>query len=246
MSPEQHPHTSLGEAISALGARVETVTQQLSELRVSGAADPAEVEETARVIDAAADELSAAHDDLKRDMEALRELLELELERVRYRDLFEASPEAYVVTDSSGLILDSNQAAAELFGIHRSALRGRAIARFVPTEERAAFGTRLSRMPTLEVVADWELNLLRGKGSAFPAAVTVAWSADRSGRTGQLRWLFRDITERRAAEARMVSANIELERRVRERTRTSRRWGARRRRHSRDSKPSSTRSRPGS
>ena len=41
---------------------------------------------------------------------------------------------------------------------------------------------------------------------------------DRGGRTGTLRWMVRDVTERRAAEEQIVSANLELERRVQERT----------------------------
>src|SRR4029453_10353926 len=84
--------------------------------------------------------------------------------------------------------------------------------------ERQAFRMMLKRMPMLEVVGDWELELVRSDRSTFSAAVTVAWMRDAGGRAGTLRWLIRDITERKAAQDQIVSANIELERHVRERT----------------------------
>jgi PAS domain S-box-containing protein len=116
------------------------------------------------------------------------------------------------------VVLEANRAAEELFGYPAGLLRDAPIGRMLPVAERGAFRAMLSRMPMLEVVGDWELELMRKDRSVFPAAVTVAWMRDRGGRTGTLRWLVRDITERKAAEEQIVSANIELERRVRQRT----------------------------
>jgi PAS domain S-box-containing protein len=157
-----------------------------------------------------------AHAELETEMEALRELLELE--RVRYADLFEWAPEAYLVTDAEGVVLEANRAAEELFYYPREILINGSIMRLLPIDERRPFRTMLGRMPTLEVVADWELELTRKDRSTFPAAVTAAWIKARSGGTGTLRWLVRDVTERNAAEQQIVSANLALEQRVRERT----------------------------
>src|SRR5688572_9252989 len=52
-------------------------------------------------------------------------------ERQRYRDLFELAPVAYLVTDPSGMILEANHAAAELFGAPSWLLVGKALAAFV-------------------------------------------------------------------------------------------------------------------
>jgi PAS domain-containing protein len=46
------------------------------------------------------------------ELEAMRE--QLEAERRRYRDLFEFLPDAYLVTDTQGKILEANRAAVAL------------------------------------------------------------------------------------------------------------------------------------
>jgi len=216
VSQAPHPDTALGESIKALGAQVHDVGRQLAGLHLPPSAQEAELSETARLLQSAAEELVQAQTKLEDEMEALRELLELE--RLRYRDLFEWAPEAYLVTDSGGNILEANRAAEELFRFPTGVLRRGPVTRLLPVAERQAFRMMLKRMPMLEVVGDWELELVRNDRSTFSAAVTVAWMRDAGGRAGTLRWLIRDITERKAAQDQIVSANIELERHVRERT----------------------------
>jgi PAS domain S-box-containing protein len=221
VSSAEHPHTALGESIKALGAQVHEVTRRIALLELPRKAKEEEEEEedlaeAARALDAAASDLSTAHEELEEEMGALRELLEEE--RIRYRDLFEWAPEAYLVSDPGGRVLAVNSAAEELFGYPRGVLLSGSLTRLLPMTERQAFRSMLGRMPMLEVVADWEVTFMRRDRSTFPASLTVGWIADQGGRVGTLRWLVRDITERKAAERQIVSANIELEQRVRERT----------------------------
>lgn len=155
-------------------------------------------------------------EELSRDREGLRSALGVE--RLHYRDLFEWTPDVYLVTDRDGVILEANRAAERLLGHETGLLLGQSIAAFLPQSEREPFGLMLERMTGLEVVSDWELQLNRPGGGTFTAAVTLGWVGDRSGQGGALGWLIRDVSERRATEEQMVAANIALDRRVTERT----------------------------
>jgi PAS domain S-box-containing protein len=142
---------------------------------------------------------------------------ELETERARYRDLFESAPEAYLVTDPAGRIIEANRAAERLLNKERSELLGTPLSDQLAGHEREPLEMMLARLEFLELISDWELDFRRD-GAEFASAVTVSCTRTSDGRALSFRWLVRDITERRATEARMVSANIELERHVRERT----------------------------
>ena len=159
MTQVEQPHTELAESIRALGTQVQAVRRRLAALEVPAADDAEALATATSALEAAAQNLSEGHAKLEAEMETLRELIELE--RLRYRDLFEWAPEAYLVTDASGTILEANRAAEKLFRFDRRLLLGTSITQFLPLEERRAFGSMLDRLPTLEMVADWELYLVR-------------------------------------------------------------------------------------
>src|SRR5688572_19400209 len=72
------------------------------------------------------EELATAEQELAQQNEALVEAREaLELERHRYRELFERLPVAYLVTDEKGKVETANSASSELFGIPERLLRGK-------------------------------------------------------------------------------------------------------------------------
>ena len=214
MTASHESHSVLGESIRAFAEQVEQVTRQIAELEVRGADAPA-IAESTRALEEAAGALASAQEELEGDRQALEQLLEEE--RIRYSHLFEWAPDAYLVTDTSGTILEANRAAEHLLRWHREALVRTSIVRLLALEERAAFEVMLERLPMLERISDWELRLKRRDGAILPCALSVSWLADRE-RSGSLRWLLRDVSERKHAEEQMLSANVELERRVRERT----------------------------
>jgi PAS domain-containing protein len=80
--------------------------------------------------------LAADIDDRLRALE--RELEQLAEDRQRYADLFAFAPDACLVTDVHGTILEANDAADALLE-GRGALRGQAIDAFVPMEQRRMF-----------------------------------------------------------------------------------------------------------
>jgi hypothetical protein len=81
------------------------------------------------------------------------EFEQLALERNRYFDLFDLAPDAYLVTDPYGIIMEANAAAAALLGASAfgpgasaASLRGRALDLFIPLEQRGVFRGKLAAM----------------------------------------------------------------------------------------------------
>ena len=146
----------------------------------------------------AVEELSVAQEELRgQNEEILHTRLELETERGRYQDLFEFAPDAYLVTDLAGAVLESNRAAVTLLNTSRKALAGKPLLLFVAPEDRLAFQARLARLGRGEPVEGWELRLRpRGQPSLTAEATATAVQEARGGPTA-VRWLVRDVTARR-------------------------------------------------
>lgn len=67
-------------------------------------------------------------------------------ERQQYLDVFEQSPEAYLVTDAQGTIVDANGAASDILQRRRQFLRGKPLAFLVALDRRAAFRSHQQRL----------------------------------------------------------------------------------------------------
>jgi two-component system phosphate regulon sensor histidine kinase PhoR len=65
----------------------------------------------------------------------------LELERRRYRELFDLAPVGYLVTDLDGAVLEANAAACALLGRDETALVGRMLHELVAADRRQALDT---------------------------------------------------------------------------------------------------------
>jgi PAS domain S-box-containing protein len=84
--------------------------------------------------------------DLDNRLRALEhEFEQLAADRQRYAELFSHAPEAFLVTDLHGTILEANQAADALLE-GRGALRGRTIDAFVKMEQRRMFQALVGAM----------------------------------------------------------------------------------------------------
>jgi nitrogen fixation/metabolism regulation signal transduction histidine kinase len=129
----------------------------------------------------ALEELRVTEEELRtqnEELAAARE--ELDAQRRRYRALFEFAPDAYLVTDPTGKILEANRAAAALFHVRAQYLVGKPLLVFVHEEDRREFRERL--------------------GQPFYAAVTVGAERGAGGSVLGLRWLVRDVTAQKQAE----------------------------------------------
>ena len=129
---------------------------------------------------------------------------QLEVERQRYRDLFDFAPDGYLVTDKLGMIQEANRAASELLGVGQSFLAGKPLANFVPEPDRQEFRAILNSLGTGAEGRHWEGNLIPRHKPPFAASLAVSKVLDlRGARPVGLRWLVRDISARKRTEEQL-------------------------------------------
>ncbi|HEX7240149.1 MAG TPA: ATP-binding protein [Longimicrobiaceae bacterium] len=151
-------------------------------------------------VEDAPEELRRALEDLQVQREMLDTLRrEVEAEREQLRELFQLAPEAYLVTDAQGTILESNRAASMLLAEPETALAGRALGDFLAGPRRAALQRKLAALARREPQEEWETRITPAEGSPVDVVVTVAPATDGERVVG-LRWLLRDVTARKRAE----------------------------------------------
>lgn len=99
---------------------LERLTRQLQSLAEgvhAGLPQEAVVVEAAEALSASLEELHGLLEEYDEQQQKLRRALDaVEAERRRYRELFEQAPDAYVVTNGTGVILAANRAAESLLG----------------------------------------------------------------------------------------------------------------------------------
>ena len=124
----------------------------------------------------------------------------------RFRDLFENSPDAILVEDLAGKILDANQAGCLLHGLPRAQLIGKnAIEDLLPLERRAEARRNFQKL------ADGKLSWVEGETVAADGRVIpVEVRAGRMEYNGKPALLLhvRDITQRRSAESAQQSSEL--------------------------------------
>lgn len=148
----------------------------------------------------ASEELQVAVEELfqqNEELVATRALVEMESQR--YKELFEFMPDAYLVTDAQGRILEANRAASTLLNVPPTFLLEKALLIFIPPQERRAFRSKLIRLQQSDWVQEWTVRLQPRNSDAFEASLAVASVRDSQGHLVSLRWVMHDITERRRA-----------------------------------------------
>ena len=146
----------------------------------------------------AIEDVVGAHEEFCRLYQQLATAYEvMETERQHYQDLFEQAPDAYLVTDPGGVIQEANRAAAALLNTHLEELVGALIRDFLVKNEREPFVDYAVQLSRVEKMAEWEGHVRPTGGKPFLGAMTAAVMHDRRGRPSGLRWLLRDITERK-------------------------------------------------
>jgi PAS domain S-box-containing protein len=164
-------------------------------------------------LQAANEELSAAEEELRVQNEALAaSRAELDKSRARYQDLFETAPDGYVVTDREGTIQEANEAATRLLGRPAAELKGNPLASFLSPDHRQSYLQRLAALSAgTTPLPRWEAEICPRQGLRFWAAVTAATSRNDGGGNVGLRWLLRDVTERKRTEEALLRKSDELQ-----------------------------------
>jgi PAS domain S-box-containing protein len=151
--------------------------------------------------------------ELRRTEQLLRRKAdELARTEERFRIVLEAAPDAMVITNQAGTIELANSRADTLFGHSREALIGRDIHSLLPEWTCPDEDLPYAALPQLTP----RLTAYRDDGSAFPAEITRNSFHAPDGLL--ITTAIRDATDQADAEARIQKTNLELEKRVAERT----------------------------
>jgi PAS domain S-box-containing protein len=168
---------------------------------------------------AALEELNIAEEELRAQHESLMEMHQsVEIERERYRMLFQLAPDPYVVTSDAGIIEEANSAAARLLGLENSLLEGRSFFTFLDSVTRQNISAVVSTVTSSGRLQKCHLAIHSADGQLTPIEATVSVGQWRSS-GGSICWLLRDTSERLRAEDSMHALNRSLNARVAQRTR---------------------------
>jgi PAS domain S-box-containing protein len=152
-------------------------------------------------LEAAFEELEVAEHELRIQNDELSDLaVALETERQHYLELFEAAPDGYLVTDSLGVIRQANRAAHAFTSIAPGNLTGKPLAVLIDARYRSEFRAQLSRLTRLERLSNWEVDLVSRSGPTVPISISAMAIGTADAESVEIRWLLRDVRERRAAE----------------------------------------------
>jgi PAS domain S-box-containing protein len=118
----------------------------------------------------------------------------------RYREMIEGQGEGIVIADLSEAILFANPAADEIFGVVRGTLIGRLISEFMSEPEKQALQAQTENRKKGER-SSYEIEIRRPNGAIRHVLVTATPRRNKIGQVVGTFGVFRDITERKQAEA---------------------------------------------
>lgn len=192
-------HKLVLEQIAALQERVAALQGSAAE---AAPHNPALMMEALEQLQTAIEELMVAEEDLRDQRDHLVTSQDtLELERRCYADLFDGAPDSYLITDQRGIILAANRASATLLQQAQPLLSDKPLVAFIATLWRSGFWALLGALRATDTVQTWEAQVQPRHGPALDVDVRVVPVADPATGERQLRWLLRDITARKQAEA---------------------------------------------
>jgi PAS domain S-box-containing protein len=159
----------------------------------------------------ASEELQVAVEELVAQAEELAaKQMQLEVEREHNKNLFECLPEAHLVTDPHGKILQANQAAATLLNVELRFLTGKPLDIFFTQQERRKLSAKLSQLRQGDRTQKWIISLQPRYGESLSVAATVAPTSDASGKPFALHWSLCEIPKGEEASEQQPSSILEL------------------------------------
>jgi PAS domain S-box-containing protein len=125
--------------------------------------------------------------------------------------IVESTNDAVAATDLDGVVTSWNPGAERLLGYRAEEMLGQPIYEVVAPEFRDGLARARRQIIEGETVAPFESRRLRKDGTLVDVEITLSAIHDRSGRLLGVSGVFRDITERRRAEAERARAQRERE-----------------------------------
>ncbi len=155
----------------------------------------------------------------QREQERDRAAEALRKGEAKLRIIIEASPNAILVTDLSGKIIECNPAGLEMFGINaRQQFIGQNGLKLIVPEEHLAARENLKKVRKQQFQKNIQYHLVKQDGTIFPAEVSASLIQDPDSASEAFVILVKDITEQKQTEAKIKQLNEDLENRVIERT----------------------------
>jgi PAS domain S-box-containing protein len=139
-------------------------------------------------VDTALEDLQVTYEQMQMSLETI-EVVEEELlqQKQYYQNLFQFFPIASLVTDANGLILEANQAIAQLLNVSPIYLVGKPLAVFVAESDRAAFRDHLNRLSQSINIQIWQTSLCPRDGEPVVVELHVAIVRNTDGWIEHLR-----------------------------------------------------------
>jgi PAS domain S-box-containing protein len=164
------------------------------------------------------EELNVTGEELRVQNQALRDAyVDVEKRRQHYEDLFTLIPDAYLVTDVYGTILEANNASEKLLGMSADRLRGKPLAVFIAEEHRRDFRRNLGDLRSADDRVEWTAMIVPRSGTPIRSTMRAARIRDQASHE-RLGWIIRDTTEKQRVVtlgqrfAEEQNARIEAER----------------------------------
>lgn len=156
------------------------------------------------------EELLVAEEELRVQSEELAaSAAAIDAERERYGDLFDFAPDAYIVTDAQGKILEANAAASRMLGVRSRYLEGKLLISFVDEAARRDLRNVLADLADSPLAVEERYLRMRPRdGEPFASEVRVV-VRDRGG-AAILQWMVRDITQRLRLEEEVRFLHTEV------------------------------------
>jgi PAS domain S-box-containing protein len=132
--------------------------------------------------------------------------------------IVQSSDDAIIGKNLDGVITSWNAGAEKIFGYAAPEIVGQSIRQLIPPDRQQEEVKILECIKRGDSIRHFDTIRLRKDGSAIDISITTSAIKDPAGKIIGASKVARDITERKAAEAKIRQLNVELEQRVLERT----------------------------
>ena len=150
----------------------------------------------------------------KKMEEALRESKE------KIRNVLQSSPNAIVVTNLNGDVIECNQAALDLVSIaSKEEVIGKSYFGFIASKHQEKLLEDMSKIMKTNFVKNVDYNFLAKDGREFPAEISLSLIRDVSGEPKYFVAIINDVSERKQMMRKLEEYSQQLEQMVEKRTR---------------------------